>query len=235
MVDRKKSPEALEPFGSPILFAEPSWYQGFPSPYYTKDHAEYRNKVRAFCDEHLATFVDEWIDKGEHYPIELHQKAYEAGISGILYPVEYGGYRPPNHDAFYEVILWAELARVGGGVLGQLAINSMALPPIVNFGSEQLKEKVLRDVITGNKSISLMISEPTAGSDVARIQGTAERKGDHYIINANKKWITGSLIADGWCALLRTGGDGARGLSCIYIPAGLPGITIRKMDTMFDK
>jgi alkylation response protein AidB-like acyl-CoA dehydrogenase len=71
----------------------------------------------------------------------------------------------------------------GGNVLGQMAINSMALPPIIMAGSQYLKDKVIRDVVTGKKHVCLAISEPYAGSDVASIRTTAVRKGDVYIVN----------------------------------------------------
>jgi alkylation response protein AidB-like acyl-CoA dehydrogenase len=72
----------------------------------------------------------------------LHEKIYQAGISGIMAPVEYGGQRTPDVDPFFELIMCDELARLaGGGVLGQLAINSMALPPILSVGSTYLKDK----------------------------------------------------------------------------------------------
>ena len=84
----------------------------------------------------------------------------------------------------------------GGGVLGQAAINSMALPPIFLAGSEEMKEKVCRPVISGKKNICLAISEPYAGSDVANIRATARREGDFYIVNGLKKWITGGMVRD---------------------------------------
>ncbi len=56
-------------------------------------------------------FVNEWLKKGQHYPVELHEKAYKAGIQGVLYPKEVGGTRPDDFDAFHEVILWDELGR----------------------------------------------------------------------------------------------------------------------------
>jgi alkylation response protein AidB-like acyl-CoA dehydrogenase len=77
-----------------------------------------------------------------------------------------------------------------------MAINSMALPPIMYSGSDYLKNLVLKDVISGKKNISLAISEPTAGSDVANIRCSARREGDFYIVNGFKKWITGGLMAD---------------------------------------
>jgi len=205
------------------------------SPYYTESHVKFRKICRDFVENEMKPILDELLAKGELYPLDLHRKVYEAGISGVIYPKEYGGTRPDDYDTFYELIMLDEFARVGGGgILGQLGINSMALPPIIQFGSEYLKEKVIRDVVTGKKQCSLMISEPWAGSDVANIRTTAVRKGDHYIVNGQKKWITGSLIADFWTCCVRTGGDGASGLSVLLIEKDMPGITIRKMETMFD-
>lgn len=136
-----------ERFGNQMPFCEPYWYQGYHSPHYTEKHKEFRNKVhktnvkvRAFIDTELRPHVDEWIKNG--YPPSLHEKVYQAGISGIMAPVEYGGQRTPDVDAFFELIMCDELARLsGGGVLGQLAINSMALPPILSVGSTYLKDK----------------------------------------------------------------------------------------------
>ncbi len=146
-----------------------------------------------------------------------------------------GGTRPDDFDAFHEVILWDEMARMGGGgVLGQMSINSMALPPIIKYGADWMKDQVVRPVVTGKKNCSLMISEPYAGSDVANIRTTAVRQGDFYIVSGQKKWITGSLIADYWTCLVRTGGEGASGLSFLLLDKNMPGIKIRKMETQFD-
>lgn len=139
--------------------------------------------MRKFVEEELKPHMEEWI-ASRSYPMSLHKRAYELGIQGILYPNEYGGTQPDDFDTFYEIILWDELARVGGGaILGQMGINSMALPPIILAGSQEMKDNVLRPVIRGDKSISLAISEPSAGSDVAAIKATATRNGDFFVVN----------------------------------------------------
>eukprot|EP00004_Rigifila_ramosa_P008279 TRINITY_DN19492_c0_g1_i1.p1 TRINITY_DN19492_c0_g1~~TRINITY_DN19492_c0_g1_i1.p1 ORF type:complete len:434 (+),score=112.95 TRINITY_DN19492_c0_g1_i1:48-1304(+) len=223
-----------ERFGSQIPFCEPAWYQGFHSPYYTEGHKKFRQVCRDFVEKQLKPHNEEWIAKGS-YPLDLHQKAYEAGIAGIIYPKELGGTKPADFDAFYELIMVDEFARIGGGsVMGQLSINSMALPPIIHAGSDYLKNKVVRDVVTGKKNISLAISEPYAGSDVANIRATAVRQGDHYIVNGLKKWITGGAYADYFTVAVRTGGEGMGGISLLLLEKGMPGITVRKMPTQFD-
>jgi len=222
-----------ELFGEQIPFCEPYWYQGYPSPYYHEGHKNFRAVVRKFVEEEVKPHIDDWIKTG--YPVELHQRAYELGIQGIIYPKEYGGTRPDDFDAFYEFILIDELARIGGGgALGQMGINSMALPPILNFGSEYLKNLVLRDVITGKKNISLAISEPEAGSDVANIRTSARKEGDFYIVNGSKKWITGGLFADFFTTAVRTGEEGMGGISLLLLHKDMPGIRVRKMETQFD-
>ena len=231
----KKTSNSLEPFGDALYGCEPYWYQGFGSPYYKESHVKLRATVRKFVEEELKPNVDQWIKEGKGYPLDLHARAYELGIQGLLYPSEFGGTRPADFDAFHEVILWDELARIGGGgVLGHMSINSMALPPIMDHGTEAQKAKVISDVVTGKKLASLMISEPYAGSDVAQIRTTAERVGDHFIVNGQKKWITGGLHADFFTCLARTGGPGPGGLSILLLERTMPGITVRKMETQFD-
>jgi len=222
---------ALPTYGEQISFCEPYWCQGYVSPYYKKTHEDFRALVRNFVETEIKPNINQWLEEGNGYPVSLHEKAYAAGINGCLYPVEYGGTPPEDFDTFHELILWYEFGRAGGGgALGQMSINSMALPPIINAGSQYLKDLVVRDVVTGNKQCSLMISEPGAGSDVAGIQTAATKEGDHYIVNGQKKWITGGAIANFFTCACKTEG----GMSLLLLDANFPGIKVRKMKTQFD-
>jgi len=226
-------------FGDQTPFCEPSWYQGTHSPYYDDGHRAFRAKVRKFVEEDVRPYVEEWIANSSEtkngYPAELHEKAFKAGITAGL-PVEYGG--TGNNfltDPFYELIAIDELGRIGGGgVLGQMSINSMALPPISLYGSQYLKDMVVKDVLTGKKNISLAISEPSAGSDVAGIRTTAVEEEDCFVVNGTKKWITGGLMADYFTLACRTGGAGMTGISLLLLEKDMPGIHIRKMHTQQD-
>lgn len=153
--------EMLSPFGNQIPFCEPSWYQGQFSPYYTASHVEYRAKCRKFVEEEIKPNLEKWIKTG--YPKTLHERAYQLGITSVLYPAKFGGLKEAGGsvDSFHELIYVDELvhclvlqvgkdaisfsqSRCGGGyVMGQVAIDSMALPPIFHFGSEYIKNKVL--------------------------------------------------------------------------------------------
>lgn len=96
------------------------------------------------------------------------------------------------------------------------------------------QRRVVRDVVQGRKNISLAISEPAAGSDVAGIKTIAVRDGDSYVITGMKKWITGGHMADYFTVAVRTGGEGAEGISVVLVERERPGITVRKMETQFD-
>eukprot|EP01062_Namystynia_karyoxenos_P030536 TRINITY_DN227_c0_g4_i1.p2 TRINITY_DN227_c0_g4~~TRINITY_DN227_c0_g4_i1.p2 ORF type:complete len:445 (+),score=196.44 TRINITY_DN227_c0_g4_i1:80-1336(+) len=218
-----------EYFGEQLPFCEPYWYQGQPTPYYHDGHRAFRAKVRQFVESELKPNIDRWVKEG--YPRDLHVKIVEAGLQ--MAPKELGG--PEDFDAFYELISIDEMSRMcGGGVLGQSAINSMALPPIIRHASEDIKKRLVPEVISGRKHVCLAISEPGAGSDVGNIQCRAVRDGDHYVVSGYKKWITGGTMGDYFTTAVRTGKPGMFGISLLLIERGAPGLSVRKMETQFD-
>jgi len=220
-------------FGELIPYGDPYWYNDdFKSPYYKETHKQFRAKVRTFVEKEIMPFCHEWDEAGT-YPPELHEKAYKAGLLAEIWPEEYGGTPPSNCDTFHDLILVDELARCGaGGILWAVFFSfGIALPPILNFGSQFLKDKVARDVITGKKVMSLAVSEPYAGSDVANLQTTAVRQGDHYIVNGVKKFITSGTKASFFTTAVRTGGAGMGGISFLLIESDSPGVVVRRMKT----
>ncbi|KAH9260641.1 hypothetical protein BASA81_001108 [Batrachochytrium salamandrivorans] len=224
-----------EKFGSQVVGAEPTWYRGLPTPYYTQSHVEFRAKVRAFVEAKIKPFVDDWLESGQGYPTSLHKEFYDLGLGGILFPQEFGG-SLETHDYFHRVILWDELARCGGGMaFAQLSVNSMALPPILFAGSDELKQRVAPGVVRGEKFICLAISEPLAGSDVSNLSTTAVRNAEgKWIINGQKKWISGAAQSDYITVAARTADSGMMGLSLFLVEAKQPGVKVRKMKTQFD-
>merc|ERR1719473_2283689 len=112
------------------------------------------------------------------------------------------------------------------GIAGGMTIG---LPPVYNYATEDVKQRVLPPVLNGDKIICLAITEPTAGSDVANVKCTAEDKGDHYLLNGEKKWITNGVFADYFTVLCRTGGPGMKGLSMLLVEKKFEGVTTRKM------
>jgi len=221
-----------EHFGSQVPFAEPYWYNTFKSPHYNDSHRAFRAKVRAFIDEHVTPFCGEWDEAGT-YPKELHEKAYKAGIYAAMWPTEYGGTPPQGCDPFHDLILVDELCRcASGGLLWSVFFTfGIALPPLLNEGSKDLKDEIARDVITGKVIMSLAVTEPTAGSDVAGLSTTAIKEGDFYVVNGLKKFITGGTRASYFTTAVRTGGPGMGGVSVLIIPANLEGVKTTRMKT----
>jgi alkylation response protein AidB-like acyl-CoA dehydrogenase len=219
-------------FDSTLPFTEPAWYLSFNSPYYNDSHRAWRDKVRHFVETELMPYAEEWEIK-QDYPRELHEKAYKAGIYGSNWPVEYGGTPPENYDIFHELVFWDEVARsTSGGLTAALFLTiAIALPPILSDGSDYLKNKVARDVITGKKIIALCITEPGAGSDVASIETTAVRDGDHFVVSGSKKFITSGIKGDYYVVAVRTGTRGMGGISLLLMERNMPGIKVTKLAT----
>ena len=229
------SAHVSDPASAQVPYGDPPWYQGLRSPHYGPSHAAFRARVRAFVDTELLPHVGAWDEAGAHPP-ELRRKAYAAGLLGACWPAEHGGTPPEGFDAFHDLILVDELARcAAGGVLWSCFFSfSIALPPILHEGSDYLKLKVARPVITGEKVMSLAVTEPYAGSDVANLRCSARLSacGTHYVVNGEKKWITSGCSADFFTVAVRTGGPGAKGISLLLVERETPGVETVRMKTM---
>lgn len=194
------------------------------NPYLTPEHGEWRTQLRRFIDREIMPYAVEWDEAGK-IPDELWPKAAEVGILGLGYAEEYGGISE-GIDIWHHNILNEELGRSGvGGIGATLCVHSIGLPPVANFASEEIKQLVMPSVLAGTKRISLGITEPGGGSDVANIQTTAKRKGDDYIVNGSKTFITGGMNANWTATAVRTGGEGSHGVSMLLIPMDAEGVS----------
>jgi alkylation response protein AidB-like acyl-CoA dehydrogenase len=108
---------------------------------------------------------------------------------------------------------------------------SIGLPPVLKFGSEELKQRIAPGCLNGTKNICLAITEPYAGSDVANLKTEAKLSddGQYYIVNGEKKWITNAVFADYFTVAVRTGGPGMGGVSLLLIERTMPGVKTRQM------
>lgn len=192
------------------------------NPNITSEHEAWRAQLRRFVDAEIMPYAEEWDEAGE-IPIDLWPKAAAVGLLGLGYPEQYGG--TPG-DVWLTQIATEELSRVGvGGVNASLMVHGIGLPPVINWGSEAMKEQVAPPVLRGEAWISLGITEPGGGSDVASLQTTAVRDGDHFIVNGSKTYITGGMRANWVSTAVRTGGEGATGVSMLLIPTDVPGFS----------
>ena len=195
----------------------------YHGPFYTADHQAWRATMRAFVNQEIMPYVDEWDEAGE-FPRELYKKAAEVGLLGIGYPEEFGGM--PVDDPYFLLITAEEMARSSsGGINASLMVHSIGLPPVINVGSEELKRRIAPQVLAGDKIHALAITEPSGGSDVANIRTRAVLDGDEYVVNGSKMFITGGMRADYYTVAVRTGGDGAGGVSLLLIERDREGFT----------
>lgn len=225
---------AYEAFGCPTPYAEPLWYSRSVTPHYTDSHRKLRAAVRKYVDEEILPNAFEWESAGEvpdsafKRHAELGYLALSTGLSNVTLP---GNIPAKEWDSWHTLIVTDELSRVAytGVLWGLGGGNGIGVPPIVNFGTQAQKDKYLPGVAAGTIRFCLGITEPDAGSDVANIKTIAENKGDHYLVNGSKKWITNAIWADYVTAAVRTGGPGAAGVSLLIIPLKAPGVATRKM------
>jgi len=136
-------------------------------------------QLRRFFEKEVRPFAEEWDEQGD-IPDDLWRKSAAMGILGLGYPEEFGGINK-GIDIWHKNILNEELAYIGvGGVGASLMVHNIGLPPVVNFAQQHLKNEVAPAVINGTKRISLAITEPGGGSDVAQLSTTATREGEYY-------------------------------------------------------
>ncbi len=195
-----------------------------PNPHLTEQHEAWRKSLRAFIDKEVIPYAHQWDEAGT-IPDTLWPKAAKVGLIGLGYPEAYGGWQE-GIDIWYHNILNEELGRMAvGGVGVSLMVHNISLPPVINFATDSVKEMVAPAVINGEKHISLAITEPDAGSDVARIKTNAVRHGEHYIVNGSKTYITGGMRANFVTTAVRTNENDAAGISVLLIPTDSEGFS----------
>lgn len=190
----------------------------------TEDHAAIRATARRFAQAHIAPHGAEW-EEDEEFPIELYRTAATAGITGVGYPEAIGG---QGGDLTHVLVASDELLLAGRsvGTIVSLGSHGIALPPIVRFGTPEQIQRFVTPCLTEGKISSLAITEPSGGSDVARLLTRAERDGDHYVVTGAKTFITSGTRADFVTTAVRTGGSGHGGISLLVIERGTPGFVV---------
>jgi len=225
----------LEQFASfsKVPFAGAGNLQGMSTPYFGDSHNALRKACRKF-------FVEETLEEALECEVsmkppskETRMKMGELGIIAMrqgpgkhlhLVPGGLCGgvVKPDEFNYFHELIVHEESTRsmCPGYDDGLDAACTIGVPVIIKYGADWLKQEVLPQIFSGEKVCSLAISEAFAGSDVAAMRTRAEldAKGENYILNGTKKWITGGMYSDYFVTACRTGGKGAGGISMILVP-----------------
>ncbi len=195
------------------------------SKYFTESHDIFRESVKKFVTREIKPHVDQW-EKEKTFPRQLYLKAGQAGFLGMGIPEEYGG--TPT-DIFHEVVFSEEILRGGSvGLASSLCISGLAMPPVLALGTSNQKQRLIPSLVTGEKILVFGVTEPGGGSDVANLKTKAVRKGNHYIVNGCKTFITGGTRADYILTAVRTGGPGPKGISLLLIDKETPGFSVSR-------
>src|SRR5262245_50809098 len=190
-----------------------------------EEQHEYRAVVRQFCEDKLAPLAAEADLKGE-----FNWPAFEAlkamGLTGLSYPVEYGG---EGAAQVTQAIVAEELARVDASVSLMFLVSKLGMLPVMNFGSEEMKQTYLPRICSGASQASYALSEPDAGSDVASMNTKAKRDGEDWILSGTKCWITNGGVSDLYTVFARTSPDRHKGITAFLVEADW-GIQVEKLE-----
>lgn len=199
--------------------------------YFTEEHELFRKSFREFLKKEVVPHIEKWEKTGtiERF---IWEKFGEMGYFGLTYPEKYGGM---DLDTFYTVIFLEELQKInsGGFAAAMWAHTYLAMTHLNKEGSEAIKENYLAPSISGEKIGCLCITEPFGGSDVAGMRSTAVKKGDSYILNGSKTFITNGVYADYMVVAAKTNPElGNKGMSMFVVDSKTPGISTNKLDKL---
>ena len=168
-----------------------------------------RKSVREFAEAEITPAMIETMEESGEFPVGLIQPLAKMGITGVITPPEYGGV---GLGYLARMIALEEIGRVCAAISMGLQVHHMACAAILDFGSDELKKKYLPPLAQGETMGVVAVTEPSGGSDVMGMQSRAELKGDEWILNGRKCFITNSHISDFWVVVARTG-DGPKDFS----------------------
>lgn len=201
------------------------------SMYFTEEHEAFRQSFRDFLQKEVVPHIDKWEKEGtvERF---IWKKFGEMGYFGLNQPEEYGGL---GLDLFYTVIFLEELQKInsGGFAANMWAHAYLAMTHVNKEGDDRIKKEYLTPSIEGDKIGCLCITEPFGGSDVAGMRTTAIKKGDTYVINGSKTFITNGVYSDYLVIAAKTNPeDKHKGMSIFIIDRDTPGISSTKLDKL---
>lgn len=187
---------------------------------FDEDHDMFRDMTRKWFENEVVPDHAKWEEEG-HVPRELWKSAGANGLLGVTMPEKYGG---SGVDIKYSAIVWEEQSYTGCTGPGFALHSEIVMPYILNYGSEEQKEKFLPQLISGEWIGAIAMTEPGAGSDLQGMRTTAVKDGDDYILNGSKTFITNGWHSDTVIVCAKTDPSaGAKGISLFLIEEGMEG------------
>jgi butyryl-CoA dehydrogenase len=192
------------------------------------EHEQVRDAVRAFASDHLWPHAGRW-DREHVFPAEAHKGLAELGAYGVCVPEEWGG---AGLDYLALELVLEEIAAGDGGTSTAISVTNCPVNAILlRYGSPLQQDQWLRKLAAGQMLGAFCLTEPQAGSDAAAVQTTAARRGDHYVLNGVKQFITSGKNGDVAIVIAATDRNaGKKGLSAFIVPTRSPGYVITRLE-----
>lgn len=192
----------------------------------TDGQLAFQDVVRSFARDRIAPFAADW-DRERTFPVATLREAAKLGLAGLYIPESGGGSGLGRVDA---AVVFEELAAACPSTAAYVSIHNMVSWMISSFGSGEQRARWLPGLMTMDTLSSYCLSEPGAGSDAASLRTRAERDGDHYVLNGSKAFISGAGAAGLYACMVRTGGPGPGGVSCLVVEEGTPGLSFGRQE-----
>jgi alkylation response protein AidB-like acyl-CoA dehydrogenase len=192
----------------------------------TEDQRAVEETARRFATERLAPHAAKW-DAEEHFPVDVLREAASLGFASIYVKDDVGGSEMTRLDA---AIIFEELSAGCTSTAAFISIHNMASWMIDRFGGDAQRKRFLPRLVTMENIASYCLTEPGAGSDAANLNTRAVKDGDHYVLNGSKAFISGAGTSDIYVCMVRTGGEGPKGISCLVVEKGTPGLSFGKKE-----
>ncbi len=186
-----------------------------------EDQVAIQDMARKFTADAITPFAAEWDEKS-HYPVDVWKAAGQLGFGAIYVSEESGGTGLGRLEA---ALIMEAMAYGCPSTSAFISIHNMAAWMIDCFGSAELKARFLPDLIGMDKIASYCLTEPGSGSDAAALKTTARLDGEHYVLNGTKQFISGAGYNDVYVVMVRTGDNGAKGISCLVVEKDTPGLS----------
>jgi alkylation response protein AidB-like acyl-CoA dehydrogenase len=190
------------------------------------DQRAIQGMAEAFAADRVAPNALEW-DRNRHFPIDVIRETGPLGLGGIYIRDDVGGSGLGRLDA---VLIFEALSRACPGFASFISIHNMTAWMIDSFGNEEQRQRFLPKLTSMEWLGSYCLTEPGSGSDAAALKTRAVRDGDHYVLNGAKQFISGAGDCDLYVTMVRTGGDGPKGISTIVVPTDAPGLSFGALE-----
>jgi len=187
----------------------------------TDDQLAIQEVAQKFTADRITPFAAEWDEK-HHYPVDVWKAAGELGFGAIYVSEASGGIGLGRLEA---ALIMEAMAYGCPATSAYVSIHNMVAWMIDSFADDALKAKYLPELVTMEKIASYCLTEPGRGSDAAALKTTARLDGDHYVLNGTKQFISGAGYNDVYVVMVRTGGDGAKGVSAVVVEKDMPGVS----------